>query len=85
MMLDNDDVFLAHFEGVLNSCDELCSLEITKLPDSYRFRIAPSLPKYHDLIIEEILKLCNMFHITIDMSKSMRTTAVISFNISLDN
>ena len=85
VMQDNDETFLAHLEGVISSVDELCSLEITKLSDSYRFRIAPSLPMYNNMLIEEILKFCNMFHIRLDISKSIKTSSVITFDITLNN
>ena len=84
VMQDNDEVFLAHLEGVISSVDELCSLEITKNPDNYRFRIAASLPKYNNMLIEEILKFCNMFHIKLYMSKSIKTSSVITFEINLE-
>jgi len=84
LMQDNDETFLAHMEGVISSVDELCSLEITKSLESYRFRIACSLPKYNNMVIEEILKFCNMFHIRVDMSKSIKTSSVITFEINLD-
>ena len=84
LMQDNDEVFLAHFEGIVNSVDELCSLEITKTLESYRFRIACSLPKYNNMVIEEILKFCNMFKLRVDMSKSIKTSSVITFEINLD-
>lgn len=83
-MQDNDEMFLAHFLGVVNSVDELCSLEITKNIDSYKFRIACSLPKYNNMLIEEILKLCNMFKIRLNMSKSITTSSVISFEIIIN-
>jgi hypothetical protein len=83
LMLDNDEIFLAHFEGIVNSVDELCSLEITKLSESYRFRIATSHPMYNNMLIEEILKFCNMFKIRVDMSKSIKTSSVITFEINL--
>lgn len=84
MMQDNDEVFLAHLEGVLSSTDELCSVEITKLPTSYKIRIAPSHPKYTNLIIEELIKFHNRFSIRMDMGKSITTSAVITFNIKLE-
>jgi len=84
LMQDNDETFLAHLEGVISSVDELCSLEITKSLESYRFRIACSLPKYNNMVIEEILKFCNMFHIRVDMSKSIKTSSVITFEINLN-
>ena len=84
VMQDNDETFLAHLEGVISSVDELCSLEITKSLESYRFRIACSLPKYNNMLIEEILKFCNLFQIRLDMSKSIKTSSVISFEINLN-
>ena len=84
VMQDNDETFLAHLEGVISSVDELCSLEITKSLESYRFRIACSLPKYNNMVIEEVLKFCNMFRIRVDMSKSIKTSSVITFEIDLD-
>ncbi len=83
VMQDNDEIFLAHLEGVISSVDELCSLEITKSLESYKFRIATSLPKYNNMLIEEILKFCNLFHIKLDMSKSITTSATIVFDITL--
>jgi hypothetical protein len=84
VMQDNDEIFLAHLEGVIGSVDELCSLEITKNPDNYRFRIAASLPKYNNMLIEEILKFCNMFQLRIDMSKSIKTSSIITFEININ-
>lgn len=84
LMQDNDEVFLAHLEGVISSVDELCSLEITKTLESYRFRIACSLPKYNNMLIEEILKFCNIFQIRLDMSKSIKTSSVINFEITIN-
>jgi hypothetical protein len=84
LMQDNDEVFLAHLEGVISSVDELCSLEITKTLESYRFRIATSLPKYNNMLIEEILKFCNIFQIRLDMSKSIKTSSVINFEITIN-
>ena len=84
VMQDNDEVFLAHLEGVISSVDELCSLEITRNTDNYRFRIATSHPMYNNMLIEEILKFCNMFNIRVDMSKSIKTSSVITFEINLN-
>jgi DNA-binding phage protein len=84
VMQDNDEVFLAHLEGVISSVDELCCLEISKSINCYRFRIASSLPKYNNMLIEEILKFCNLMKIKLDMSKSITTSATIVFDIVLD-
>ena len=83
IILDNEEVYFAHLEGVLSSVDELASLEITKAPHSYHFRLAPSLPKYSEMLLQEILKLHNMFNIRLNLSKSIKTSGVISFEIEL--
>ena len=84
VMQDNDEIFFASLIGVIESVDELCSLEITKNTNSYRFRIAASVPMYNNMLIEEILKFCNMFKIRVDMSKSIKTSSVITFEINLE-
>ena len=83
VMPDNEIAYFAHLEGVINSVDELSSLEITKNPHSYHFRLAPSLPKYNELLLEEILKLHNIFQIKLNLSKSIKSSATITFEIQL--
>ena len=85
VMADNEIAYFAHLEGVINSVDELSSLEITKNPHSYHFRLAPSLPKYNEMLLEEILKLHNIFKIKLNLSKSIKSSATITFEINLDN
>jgi hypothetical protein len=82
---DNETAYFLHLLGVIESVDEDCSLEITKHPNSYNFRLAPSLPKYNELIIKELLKLHNLFSIKLDMSKSIKTSGAINFQIYLEN
>ena len=84
VMQDNELAYFAHLEGVIDSVDELSTLEITKNPKSYHFRLAASLPKYNDMLLEEILKLHNLFQIKLDLSKSIKTSATITFEINLD-
>jgi len=83
-MLDNDENFIASLLGVIEAVDELCSVEITKKTDAYSFRIASSVPKYNNMLIEEILKFHNLFGIKIDMSKSIKTSSIITFEINLN-
>jgi len=83
IMPDNETVFLASLEGVIGAVDELCSVEIVKLSTGLKWRIAPSLPQYIPLLIEEILKFHNLLRIKIDLGKSIKTSGVISFDISL--
>jgi hypothetical protein len=82
---DNEIAYFAHLEGVINSVDELSTLEITKNPHSYHFRLAPSLPKYNEMLLQEILKLHNIFQIKLNLSKSIKSSATISFEINLEN
>lgn len=84
-MQDNEIAYFAHLEGVISSVDELSILEITKNPHSYHFRLAASVPRYNNMLLEEILKLHNIFQIKLDLSKSIKTSATIVFEISLEN
>jgi len=82
---DNELAYFAHLQGVIDSVDELSTLEVVKNPNSLHFRLAPSLPKYNELLLEEILKLHNMLQIQLSLSKSIKSSATIVFEINLDN
>jgi hypothetical protein len=84
VMLDNENIYFASLLGVIESVDELSSLEITKTPKSYSFRLVPSLPMYTNLLIQELTKFHNLIGIHLEMSKSIKTTAIISFSITLN-
>jgi hypothetical protein len=85
VMQDNELAYFAHLQGVIDSVDELSTLEVVKNPNSLHFRLAPSLPKYNELLLEEILKLHNMLQIQLNLSKSIKSSAAITFEINLDN
>lgn len=85
VMLDNEELYFAHLEGIIDSIDELSIMEIVRTSNSYHFRLVPSLPKYNPLLLEEILKFHNLFSIRLNLSKSIKTSATISFEISLEN
>ena len=82
-MPDNELAYLAHLQGIIDSVDELSTLEITKNPNSYHFRLAPSLPMYNDMLLEELLKFHNMLQIHLNLSKSIKASATIVFEIEL--
>ena len=84
VMQDNETMYFAHLQGIIDSVDELSTMEITKKPTAYHFRIATSLPKYNDLLLEEILKFHNMFRIKLDLSKSIKSSGTIVFEITLN-
>jgi len=85
ILLDNEMTYFAYLEGVLDSVDELASLEVVKSFHAYHFRLAPSLPRYTKLLLEEILKVHNLFNIRLDLSKSIKSSGTISFSIELNN
>jgi DNA-binding phage protein len=84
VMADNEMAYFNHLFGVIESVDELCSMEITKKPTAYHFRIATSVPKYNETLLQEILKLHNLFNIRLNLSKSIKSSATIVFDIELD-
>jgi len=78
---DNELTYFEHLKGIIDSVDELAMLQVTKLPSSYHFRLSPSLPKYNNSLIEELLKFHNVFNIRLDMSKSIKASGVLVFKI----
>ena len=80
---DNESAYFSHLQGVINAVDELSSLEVTKTPYAYHFRLAPSLPMYNQMLLEEILKFHNLFQIKLNLSKSIKSSATIVFDIEL--
>lgn len=83
VMLDNELAYFAHLEGIISSVDELATLEITKNPSSYHFRLAASVPRYNEMLLEELLKFHNLLQIRLDLSKSIKSSATIVFDITL--
>jgi len=84
VMQDNELAYFAHLQGIIDSVDELSTLEVVRHPKSYHFRLAPSLPKYNSLLLEEILKLHNLLQIKLNLSKSIKSSATIVFEIELN-
>jgi hypothetical protein len=83
VMPDNEIAYFAHLQGLIDSIDELSSMEITKNPHSYHFRIAPSVPMYTQMLLEELLKFHNLFGIKLQLSKSIKSSSTITFEINL--
>lgn len=84
VMQENEIAYFAHLEGIISSVDELSTLEITRNPHSYHFRLAASIPMYNEMLLEELLKFHNMFQIRLNLSKSIKSSATITFEINLD-
>lgn len=82
VVLENDRAYLNVLEAVLNSVDELCTLEINKEPKAYSFRVATSSPSYLTPIIESLNSLHNAFNIKVDFSKSIKSSSSIFYKIT---
>jgi hypothetical protein len=83
IMSDNDMTYFARLEGLIESIDELSSLQITKNTNAYQFRLAPSHPKYTNSLFQELLNFHNLYSIKLVLSKSIKTTGTISFEITI--
>ena len=83
VMSDNDSIYFARLEGLVDSVDELSAMQITRNSYSYNFRLAPSHPKYSEMLLQEILNFHNLYNIRLNLSKSIKTTGTISFEITL--
>ena len=83
IMSENDANYFAHLEGVISSVDELANVQITNNPHSYVFRIATSVPMYTQPLLQELLKFHNLYKIKLNLSKSIRTSSTIFFEIEI--
>ena len=77
ILTDNDENYFQLVMAVIESVDEIASLEVCKMPTSYNFRIIPSMPKYTNTLIQELTKLHNLFKIHMEISKSIKSSSVI--------
>jgi len=81
---ENEAVYFASLKGVIESVDELSALEVVKTPKAFNFRLIPSLPKYTNMLIEELIKFHNIIGVRLDMSKSIKTSGTITFVITFN-
>lgn len=84
-MLDNEITYFTSLLGVIESVDELASVEFVKGIDKYSVRIAPSLPKYSQMLLEELLKFHNLLKLRVELSKSIRNTSTIEYSLNFHN
>jgi len=83
IMQDNDENYFRHCFAIIESVDELSKIEITKNPHSYNFRIVTSLPKYNSMLLEELLKFHTLLGIHLNLSKSIKSSSTISFELAI--
>ena len=81
ILTDNDENYFQLLSGIVDSVDELASLEVCKMPTSYNFRLIPSMPKYTNILIQELTKLHNLFNLRMEISKSIKSSSVIIYKL----
>lgn len=84
ILTDNDENYFQLVSAIIESVDELASLEVCKMPTTYNFRLIPSMSKYTNTLIQELTKLHNLFHLKLDLSKSIKSSSVIIYKIEHD-
>ena len=84
ILTDNDENYFQLVSAIIESVDELASLEVCKMSTTYNFRLIPSMPKYTNTLIQELTKLHNLFHLKLDLSKSIKSSSVIIYKIEHD-
>ena len=77
---DNDINYFNMFEGVISSVDEHANVLIENSIVTYKIKISPSNPKYIDNLINAITTFNNLFGITLNFSKSIKSTGTIAFS-----
>jgi hypothetical protein len=80
---DNETTYLNYLQGIIDSSDELATVEIFKNPLSISCRIACSNPRYTQIVLQQILEFHTLLNIKLNLSKSIRNTQTINFDISI--
>jgi len=80
---DNERSYFNLLEGVLNTVDELSTMEVRKNLSNYSFRIAISNPVYLSLIIDKLNELHSMLNTRLVYSKSIKNLSAISFTVPI--
>lgn len=81
---DNDDMYLALLEALINSIDEASVVEAKQALNGIHIRISPSIPRHSQLLLTTIRDFHYMLGIRIEFSKSIRTSSIINFTINYD-
>ena len=83
IITENETIYLKYLSGLIDSCDELATVEIFKNPLSITCRIACSNPRYTQTVLKQLLEFHTLLNIKFNLSKSIRATQRINFEISL--
>lgn len=80
---DNEVQYFNFLQGVIDSVDYLSTMEITRNPYAYHFRLCPSSSRFTDTLIKELNVFHNMINIQLNFSKSIKSSATIIFEVPL--
>ena len=83
ILLDNDEKYFNFLQGIVDSIDYLSTMEVTSNPNGFHFRLCPSSSKFTDTLIKELNVFHNMINIKLSFSKSIKTSASIIFEVTL--
>lgn len=84
ILLENEITYFSHFEGIVDSVDELANVEVTKTPAFYIFRISPSTPEYSQPLLKSLIEFHSLLHLTLQLSKSIKNNSTIFFKININ-
>jgi hypothetical protein len=80
---ENEMAYFSILESVVNSIDELSTLEIRKNVDNYSFRVAITSPSYLSPLVEQLNHLHNLLRIHVNYSKSIKSSSSLSYKIAI--
>lgn len=80
---DNELAYYSMLQAIIESIDVTANLRITRKPQGVSFILAPSMPGHTQLLLQEILAYHRSMGIKLNLSKSIRTTTTIQFEIPL--
>lgn len=83
ILKENEKQFFLQLEKSIEQIDELSTMEINRFPNSYNFRIACSSSKYIQPLLKQLLDFHTNLGIKLDVSKSIRNSFTINFEIKI--
>lgn len=81
---DNELAYFQMLQAVIESVDELSELRAVKKPAAVAFVLTPSAARYTQALLQGILSYHTLLGIQLTLSKSIRTTSTIQFEIALE-
>jgi hypothetical protein len=85
IVTDNELAYFQMLQAVIESVDELAQLRAVRKLNAVAFVLTPSAALYTQNLLQGILSYHTLLGIQLTLSKSIRTTSTIQFEIALDN